>query len=177
MNNFYHALDLEKYLTIRNDVVEIGNKLYTEVFNHNFHYDLKKLIETPWHYDQINESLAVIQGTHTTRYEDYHNCWITGLPRAIGEFLVDINTRKAIIPFHKPNGSPTCLTSIQFQMRNRNLFVTANFRSWELSEFADYDLCLLSYLTSEMAHHLYNPKLSILTINATNAHVLKGEKL
>ena len=170
---YYTAQQLANYLEYATGTeVEIEGKLYREIFNASFNYDLDTLINTQFSIKYINEALRVIHGTPTKRYEDYHYCWINGLPSALGEFLVDNNTRRAIIPFQKKNGSPTCLTHIQFQMRNRVLSATANFRSWELHEFAKYDLCLLAYLVNDFAHHLYYPKLGILTINAANAHII-----
>lgn len=162
---------LINYLNARDDVVKINGEFYREVFNASFTYQINELFKTPWHFDQINEALSVLTGNPTSRYEDYHQCWIRGVPRALSEFLNDSNTRRAIIPFQKENGSPTCLTSIQFQMRNRKLFVAANFRSWEIEEFAQYDLCLLTYLINDFSYHLHLPKLSLLTINAANAHI------
>jgi len=174
---YYSIEDLANYLKYSSGTdVEIEGKLYKEILNASFNYDLTTLINTQFSFDHINEALSVIYGNPTERYEDYHECWIRGLPRVIGEFLIDCNTRRAIFIFQKKNNSPTCLTSIQFQLRNRVLSVTANFRSWELNEFAEYDLCLLASLIGEIRHHLYYPKLGNLTINAANAHILIGEK-
>jgi thymidylate synthase len=154
--------------------IVIDGKKYVELLNVGFHFDLQELSLKEFHISQINEALGVLNGFPTNRYEDYHYSWVRGLPNAVRELNADINTRRAIIKFLKPNGNPTCLSSLQFQIRNNVLHVSASFRSWELSEFAEFDICLITYLANEIIQqfkHL-NLKFGTLSVFASNAHIL-----
>lgn len=123
--------------------------------------------------DQLNEALSIVNGTEdSVRYKGYSECWRDGLPRCTAQLLTDKNTRRAVIHFIDTFPQPSCLMSIQFLVRNNQLDLIANFRSWELELFAKYDICLLLEMAKEMSRHLGNTPLGNLYINAGSAHIM-----
>jgi thymidylate synthase len=155
--------------------IVIDEKEYKETINFNTQIALEVLKLTEWTEDQIKEQQAVLFNHRTERYNGYTYYWHKSFYACLDELLRDSNTRRAIVYFGSNyNSTPTCLTSIQFLIRDRKLHVVVNFRSWELSTFAAYDLCLISGFVSRMVKSYGEDKLSlgILHINASSAHIL-----
>ncbi len=118
------------------------------------------------------EAAKVLNGEDSDHYIKYGTYWRNGLPRCTVQLLQDRNTRRAIILFSDEYPQPSCLSSVQFLIRNQQLELIANFRSWELQVYAKYDICLLLEMAKEVSRHLADIPLGNLYINAASAHII-----
>lgn len=161
-SNAARALDLHIYDNVH------------ELINYHAYQFMPSLLSvSDFTEDMKYHAKIVVEGIEPSdRYLDYGTYWRNGLPRCTVQLLQDRNTRRAIILFSDKYPQPSCLSSIQFLIRNQRLELIANFRSWELVEFARYDLCLLLEMAKEMSRHLSDIPLGNLYINATSAHIV-----
>jgi thymidylate synthase len=151
----------------------ILNPNYSEIINFSIAFRYESInYYFDWedkHYQEINQ---VLEYKDTERYNNYSFWWSKGLPKCTVELLKDNFSRRAIIQFLGNAYSPSCLSSLQFLIRNNKLNAIANFRSWELSDFGPYDVLLIKRFTGEMSRHLNNIEIEYLYFNAGSAHIL-----
>ena len=169
-NNIIHS-----FYTQQNKInhVKVNDQLTAEVVAFSINRKIDNLLMVDWGEDHLKETMAVMKNLPTTRYANYSECWRKGLNYCTIELLKNINSRRAIIHFTTDlrESAYQCLMTVQFLIRNEKLMMIANFRSWELSEFAIYDLCLLTSMADEMARHLGKKSLGELIITAGSAHI------
>lgn len=144
---------------------------YNERLNFNFMTAFSTLAQLEWTEDQLKEAQAVRFDHQTERYAGYNKYWRAGVDKCVAELKRDLSSRRAIIYFGYAETVPSCLTSIQFLIRNDKLDVIANFRSWELSTFAAYDLCMLTTLATVVSNSV-TIELNDLSVNVGSAHII-----
>ena len=166
---------------------------YDELFNAVLEFDLNWLVgmncndyngPTPFtnHHRHAAAYVTLDYFTRPLRYTcEYKDSFIREFPKAASHLLKDLHSRRAVIHFVDITAdTQPCLTTLQFVVRDKKLHVIANFRSWELSEWALYDLQLIYTITWRMYSEL-RIKLNIdnvedldigtLTVYAAAAHV------
>lgn len=151
--------------------ISINDILYRERLNLHCHFFISELQEYPWSALHINEAHNVLNNAPTERYKGYSRYIIPGILKSSAKLLQDKTTRQAIIHIGHNEKLPSCLTTIQFLIRDKHLNLIASFRSWELEEFAFYDICLLTQIANELAKQIRVP-VGMMTINASSAHVI-----
>jgi thymidylate synthase len=153
-------------------IIEIDGNLYHEMINFNCVLNFEDL--GPFTEDHELEAKNVLLGKTSVRYSiDYHRAYINYFKHVVYELQHYQNSRRAIIKFvSSPELTQPCLISLQFLIRDKKLNVIANFRSSELEEFLQYDLCLIKLITSNVKAKLDNGiKLNKLHLNLASAHV------
>jgi len=119
------------------------------------------------HYDTVD-------WFHFTKYNEYvdETCYyyrvMSRLPDVIRKLKKDEYSRQALIVCNN-NVNNACLISIQFQIDNNNLIVTANFRSQDQKLGRPYDTDMLKYFSTKVMRRL---ELNMFTIyvNVANLH-------
>ena len=152
------------------DIITIDNRKYQEIINCQYHFNLWDLCHYNWLEIHQSEAHRMLQGLTSKKYKGYYSSWDKGLKRCLKELNEDLYTRRAVI--HFINDKLPCLETVQFLVRNHSLSVIANFRSWELENFALYDLCLLSNMSRRVYNEFHNITLNKLTVNVGSAHIL-----
>lgn len=152
----------------------ILNPNYSEIINFSIAFRYESInYYFDWEDKHYKETQAVLEYLETARYDNYSFWWSKGLPKCTVELLKDKSSRRAIIQFFGNKHSPSCLSSLQFLIRNDRLNTIANFRSWELSEYGPYDVLLIKKFTEEMSRHLHNIQIEYIYFNAGSAHVIQ----
>lgn len=172
--NAHLSLNLKSLTTCRAKDLYVYDNVH-ELINASYSQYMPTLLNIDdFTEDQKKQAKLVVEAVEPSdRYDaDYSTCWRNGLPRCTVQLLTNINTRRAVILFTDKFPQPSCLSSIQFLVRNQQLELIANFRSWELQEFAKYDLCLLLEMAKEMSRHLADIPLGNLFIHVGSAHIL-----
>lgn len=183
-----------------NDIL-IDGIHYDELYHVTLDFDLQKLF-TQNENDTSNPKYQALTDTFTNEHREaahqvidkepvfmsyhryppeYRECFQRDYQKAVSHMLANLNTRRAIMNFsgHPDNETQPCLTSVQFTCRNNRLNVNANFRSWELEEWAKFDLQLIYQMTWEFYVDVRSSlnlsveefNLGFLTVNTPSAHV------
>jgi thymidylate synthase len=145
--------------------------IYTEAVNFTVSITFDWLTQIDWTEDQMKECQAVMHMHKTERYAKYSDYFWNGLPKCTVELAKNASSRRAIIHFGHAEMIPSCLASIQFLIRDKVLDMIASFRSWDIGEFAQYDLCVLEAMALEAQRHFNVESLGKLYVNVGSAHI------
>ena len=130
--------------------------------------------------DRVVGSFGSNYGPNSRYPQVYRDVYVAQFPKIIPMLFGDIGSRQAIMHFHDHTSAvQPCLTSVQFLIRGNKLNTIACFRSWELQEWAIYDLELLRRLTWQVYYELRDVMewsveeldIGTLTVFAASAHV------
>lgn len=185
MENLYDKFGFQSWSCVGTNEVIVNGHLYEEATNFTAVFDLYKIANRQEHFSndhRITSAHVISQDIvvdETTRYPlAYHRCFQREYPNALHHLFDDIHSRRALIHFFDPAYDvQPCLISLQFFVRQNTIDVFANFRSWELEEWAIYDLQLIGDISQKLLADLTDGftaklELGVLTINTPSAHVI-----
>lgn len=107
----------------------------------------------------------------------YRDLILPYIPLVIKKLNENRETRQAVITLNKgvqSNDLNTCLISLQFQIYNNILYVTANFRSEHENLGLPYDKPMLLYIATIVKKGLKNIRYVDITCNVGNYHTTNG---
>ena len=158
---------------------------YNEGFNvlRRFHYAIKEALDGGYidgwecahkfekkidYANIVNQGQSVVIGLTTDLFDEtYVSTIFDGFFYVINELQTERNSRRAVIRFP----STTCLTSVQFQIRDDELHVTATYRSL-LDDNVPTDYSLIKEL-GHIIEIALDCELKTLVMFATNYHFLR----
>jgi len=107
----------------------------------------------------------------------YRDLIMPYIPLVIKKLNENRETRQAVITLNKGVQSDdlnTCLISLQFQIYNNILYLTANFRSENEDLGLPYDKPMLLYIATIVNKDLKNIKYVDICVNVGNYHTSNG---
>ena len=160
------------------NLITIDGKQYHESIGLNLNFNTQA--EDEYSSEAHNQAARdIIAGVASTRYGiEYSLSFYTFYQKAIMHLRTEPNSRRAIVHFTSGGANPSepCLISLQWLIRDGKLVTFANFRSWEIDEFAYYDLAFIKLVNKQIAEILNVEQGEYIFIQAASVHVLAHNK-
>jgi thymidylate synthase len=160
------------------NLITIDGKQYHESVGLNLNFN--NHVEAEYFTEEHNQAAKdIIGGVLQSRYGlEYTTSFYTFYQKAIMHLRVDPNSRRALVHFTSMGQNPSepCLISLQWLIRDGKLQTYANFRSWEIDEFAYFDLAFIKMVSKQVAEILQVEQSEFTFIQATSVHVIASNK-
>lgn len=182
------GLTVDPWCTECYEDIVIDGVHYTELYDAMLVFDLDGLIKQNMNGSETNHFLnGHRQATYQVignwpdigcdRYPpEYRESFSRDFPKVLEHLLQDLHSRRAVMLFTSSGDTHPCLSTLQFVVREKTLNIFAYFRSWELSEWAIYDLQLITQIVWKLYTDLRisgcdDLEFGTLTVQTPSAHV------